>query len=281
MRLAIAPYQRVFVTYGVALGVRSDSAALLDRMVAALPPDAVVSQSTSAVSWFSLLSSGTASSSGGRYGLYENDTKLDDGFRVTPLIEALMVAVRSRVAHAARDRLFVHAGAVAWRDGAIVMPGRSGTGKTTLVAALVRAGAEYYSDDYAVLDFEGKVHPYARPLSFRQGEYRRVRRSADEYLGGSLANRPLPVRLVLSCVYEPGATWAVTQRRLGEGAQAMLSNCLVARERPELALPVISLAAENAMVLAGVRGDADEAAYQVQAVVDKLLAPPFTLAPER
>jgi hypothetical protein len=43
----------------------------------------------------------------------------------------------------------------------MVLPGKSFAGKTTLVAALVRAGAEYWSDEYAVLDANGDVHPYA------------------------------------------------------------------------------------------------------------------------
>jgi hypothetical protein len=36
-----------------------------------------------------------------------------------------------------------------------VLPGRSFAGKTTLVAALVQVGAEYWSDEYPVLDAEG------------------------------------------------------------------------------------------------------------------------------
>jgi hypothetical protein len=32
-------------------------------------------------------------------------------------------------------------------------------GKTTLVVALLRAGAHYYTDDFALLDGDGLVHP--------------------------------------------------------------------------------------------------------------------------
>ena len=59
-----------------------------------------------------------------------------------------------------RERVFVHAGVVGWKGHAIVIPGRSRSGKTTLVAELVKAGAEYYSDEFAVLDAEGRVHPF-------------------------------------------------------------------------------------------------------------------------
>ena len=33
-------------------------------------------------------------------------------------------------------------------------------GKTTLVVALLRAGAHFYTDDFALLDGDGLVHPY-------------------------------------------------------------------------------------------------------------------------
>jgi hypothetical protein len=66
------------------------------------------------------------------------------------------------VAENARRWIFVHAGVVAWRGQAIVIPGATQSGKTSLVAALVRAGAEYFSDEYAVFDARGRVHPLPR-----------------------------------------------------------------------------------------------------------------------
>ena len=75
--------------------------------------------------------------------------------------------VRMFIAANTRDWIFVHAGAVACGGRAVVLPGESFSGKTTLVAALVQAGASYYSDEYAVLDADGRVHPYARRLSIR------------------------------------------------------------------------------------------------------------------
>jgi len=63
----------------------------------------------------------------------------------------------------ARRRVFVHAGVVAWQGRAVLIPGRTLSGKSWLVRALVRAGAEYYSDEFAVLDARGRVHPYPLP----------------------------------------------------------------------------------------------------------------------
>jgi hypothetical protein len=51
----------------------------------------------------------------------------------------------------APGRLLVHAGAVAGERGAVLLAGRSGSGKSTTVLACVAAGWGYLGDDYVVL----------------------------------------------------------------------------------------------------------------------------------
>ncbi|WP_157871812.1 hypothetical protein [Gloeothece verrucosa] len=106
-----------------------------------------------------------------------------------------------------QDKLFVHAGVVGWRGRAIVIPGRSFSGKTTLAAALVKAGAIYYSDEYAVIDRDGLVHPYPRPLCIREGvgEQIKRRKCSVEELGGQAGTDPIPVGLVVHTKYQLNA----------------------------------------------------------------------------
>jgi hypothetical protein len=80
-------------------------------------------------------------------------------------LEALDAQIRLRIAANAADWTFVRAGVVAWQGKALLIPSDSFGGKTTLVKALVEAGATYYSDEYGVLDDDGHVHPYPRRLS--------------------------------------------------------------------------------------------------------------------
>src|SRR5258708_16040074 len=75
------------------------------------------------------------------------------------VLEAFESHVQLTVAEHAPRRIFVHAGVVGWKDRAILIPGLSQSGKTTLVDQLIRAGATYYSDEYAVLDERGRDHP--------------------------------------------------------------------------------------------------------------------------
>lgn len=63
----------------------------------------------------------------------------------------------------------VHAGAVLWGERILLLPGITHSGKSSLVAELLRRGATYFSDEYALVDSEGHVHPYPRPLLLRNG----------------------------------------------------------------------------------------------------------------
>jgi len=64
--------------------------------------------------------------------------------------------------------LAVHAGAAAAPGGAVVVAGRSGQGKSTLILGLVRRGLGLMSDELALLDPRaGLVHPYPRAIHVR------------------------------------------------------------------------------------------------------------------
>ena len=82
------------------------------------------------------------------------------------LLEGMVGTIVARLHEA--GILAAHAGAVAGPDGAIVVAGRSGQGKTTLVLGLVRAGGGLLSDELALLDPVGDVvRPYRRAVHVR------------------------------------------------------------------------------------------------------------------
>jgi hypothetical protein len=172
-------------------------------------------------------------------------------------------AVRAHVALHAPEHVFVHAGVVALGDRALVLPGPSRAGKSTLVAALVRAGATYHSDEFAVLDRDGMVHPYAKALSLRAlGTLAQV----DLPVAGA-AEEAARVAVIATTAYAAGARWDPARRDPSAGALALLANAVPARERPAQTLAAIGRAAAGATVLDGTRGEADEAAAALLAVV--------------
>jgi hypothetical protein len=79
---------------------------------------------------------------------------------------SLVLAEINTTALAEADLYAVHAGAVARGGRVVAMPAVSGTGKSTLTAACLRAGMEYVSDEALCLDWEtGHVVPYPRPIA--------------------------------------------------------------------------------------------------------------------
>lgn len=185
-------------------------------------------------------------------------------FRWTRKAQALDVidaALRSRVAVLAPEHVFVHAGVVAHGGRALVLPGSSLAGKTTLVAALVAQGATYLSDEFAVLDAEGTVHPYLKPLSLRVVPGSRAQWDAPvERFGGAAADRAFPAAIIAITRYERGAEWSPVRRSPADGALALLSNAVPARERPGQTLAAVRRASAEAIVLEGPRGEAGGAA---------------------
>jgi len=151
---------------------------------------------------------------------------------------------------------------VGWRGGAIVIPGRSHTGKSSLVAALLRAGATYYSDEYALFDDAGRVHAFPRPLGMRDGTGRSQSVSAASF-GAAIGNRPLPLQTVIATSYTAGASWSPVAMSPGESVLALFDNTVAARRRPGEALHMLSTAVRGARALRGVRGDAGRVVDQI------------------
>ncbi|HKB65442.1 MAG TPA: hypothetical protein VKC61_06260 [Pyrinomonadaceae bacterium] len=247
-------------SYGVRIGIRSNDPTALVSARRHLPSDWEAVSSPLVDRIYSILIGGKGPRTNGRRlnQLYGDDVRLARSSDLAELYERLESDLRLFVAELARHRVFVHAGVVGWKGQAIVIPGRSYSGKSTLVAELVRAGATYYSDEYAVLDSRGRVHPFSKPLELREeGEFTQTKITAAE-LGGHSGSKPLPVGLVLMTQFKSGAVWRPRKLTPGRGVLEMLFNTVSARRSPERALATLQRVAEQADVLKGVRGNATE-----------------------
>ncbi len=200
--------------------------------------------------------------------LYGGFTRLSRSLDPDEVLHALESHLHVYVGEYAANRVFVHAGVVSWRGPAILLPGVSCSGKSTLVAALLRAGATYYSDEYAVLDPNGLVHPFARPLSIRSVQGNRVRRCRPEDLGSESGVEPLPVGLIAVTKYLPRARWRPRLLTAGQAILALLEDTLSAQLDPEGALHVLQKVVASARILKSPRGEADETAELLLAELD-------------
>jgi hypothetical protein len=76
----------------------------------------------------------------------------------------------SVIAGESTTHLVLHAAAVAEGDDVVLLPGASGTGKSTLAAAAVEAGLDYLTDEHAAVSLvTGGVVPFARPIDLGAG----------------------------------------------------------------------------------------------------------------
>ena len=191
-----------------------------------------------------------------RYWIYADDEMKCQPVLRADLLDAFDTHLRAAFAEFSRKKLFVHAGAVGWKGKAIIFPGKSRAGKTTLIAELVKAGATYFSDEFAVLDGNGAVHPFAKPLSIRETRTSRQIETPVETLGGIAARKPLPVGLVVMTEYRDGGHWKPKTLTPAGGALEIIAHTIAARRWPALALSVIGAVVDRAPVIRSDRGDA-------------------------
>jgi hypothetical protein len=253
-----------FVSYGATFGLRASDAGALPWLVSALP-EAEETDREVVQRLFSIKLAPETTRPGLKvYNLlYADHVRIVRTLDRRELLDALASQVRLHVAEHARRRVFVHAGVVAFEGEAILIPGRSLAGKTTLVAELLRRGATYYSDEFAVLDERGRVHPFPKTLSMRKPGEISQEEVPPEAFGASQGTEPLPVGLVLVGRFREGRRWRPRELSPGRAILALLDNAVAARRAPARVLATLEKVVARARVLKGDRGEASETAGRV------------------
>jgi hypothetical protein len=259
-----APHQLAFEAFGVQLRICADTPELLARTEPFLPPGWRQVELHEEQFPLAILEDRQDA-----YLVYKGTTCISEGHGLEYSLTMLEGQIRGNVAVAAPDRTFVHAGAVEYERRAIIFPGYSFSGKTTLTEAFVRAGATYYSDEFAVLDKNGLVYPYPKPLSIRVGDDHLQTDHTIESINGVAGVDPIPLGALIITNYDPGSEWAPRELSAGEAALAVLSHTVTAQTRPDEAIRAISRAVQNAVALEGERGEAQELAPRLLAQLSR------------
>lgn len=156
---------------------------------------------------------------------------------------------------------FVHAGAIELGGTAVIFPGRSRWGKSTMVASLVDQGCGFLSDEYAVVSPEGSVFPFSKPIRLR-------------YDGTALYKHPrgvsAPGGLTCSAVvltrYEEGSAWRPEPLSRGNAVLGILPNALQSREAPNQVLESLTALVRDAICCESVRGDGEPTIESLRAL---------------
>jgi hypothetical protein len=162
-----------------------------------------------------------------------------------------------------RCEIAIHAGTVVYQGKAIVMPGPSGSGKSRLVQELLRLGAEYCSDEYAILDPQGCVHPYPRALMIRAANDEQQPVLASD-LRATVCDHASPASLFLFLRYEADREGLDVQPLdRSEALIRLLQNTPQVMAEKDHVLVPLKAAMSVAASYAGARGEGPRAAAEI------------------
>jgi hypothetical protein len=187
-----------------------------------------------------------------------------------------------------RDLVLVHASAAVFDGVAILLPGPMGAGKSTLVAALVREGFGYLTDEVVALDpLSGLVVPYPKYLSLDGalaglvpeapepirrflGDQRLV--APDTIRSGAVATAA-PPRLVVAPRYERGAATTIEPMRPAEALATLAQHAFHVEADGQRTLDVLARTVEASSCHRLVSGDVEAATAALLALAGSVREP--------
>jgi hypothetical protein len=245
------------VSWGVPFRLVAETTTLLNRMRKSTPYGSVPCPIPSPCAHtFVLLRSNTRS----RFQLLCNQELIAEDESLDRILDQLGGHLIIHVAKYAPDYVFVHAGVVAWRGRGLVLPGVSFAGKSTLVAELVRAGATYYSDEFALVDREGLVHPFPRDLRMRRPGQAEQMPVPIEQLQGRAGTTSVPIAMVVFTRFEIEGCWTPEPLSPGRAALELLLHTLPVQRTPTRVLATFAAMMRQARAWRTARGESAAAA---------------------
>ena len=133
----------------------------------------------------------------------------------------------------------------------------------------MRAGAEYFSDEFAVLDRSGRVHPFAKPISLHRSAPSKNESLTVEAIGGRTAEKRARVGMILATRYQRGARSRFREVSPGQGVLELMRNAYAARSAPSQVLRASRNACTGAILLRGLRGEAQQVVELLARVLDE------------
>ncbi len=244
-----------YAAFGVSWAIQADDISAYHLLLVRLPPGSAPSSSKTMIRSYAFRTLPAATPGDDiSYLLLADGRPLVRSSEPSDIADAFEEDVKWLVAEHSQRRVFVRAGAVGWRDRAIIIPGGPRSGKSALVRALVACGATYFSDEYAVLE-GNNVYPYRSRLPEWIGEGSSLSYLLDE-IRGVQPIAALPVGIVLFAPYQPGAVFKPQLISRGKSLLGLFKHSVAGQRRPEQVLRALDTVTRRCNALEGVRGDA-------------------------
>lgn len=194
--------------------------------------------------------------------LYRDDCFVASAPRADQLLRNLIDCLDRAFIEGVRNLSAVHAGAILLGDRALLFPGASHSGKSSLVAELLRHEAVCFSDEYALIDGDGLVHAYPRPLLLRNGGREQTAVLPFE-LNARVASSPAKVGWILSLQYEAEGSWMIKEASQSLGLLSLLRNTPHALADSPHIVRSFRRAVAGARCFEGQRGESSDAVCQI------------------
>lgn len=199
---------------------------------------------------------------GGCYRLTVDSVEVLSTTDTAELILGVLKAIDEAVVYRLQSLKAVHAGAVVFENRAILIPGSTHAGKSSIVAELLRRGATLLSDEYALIDEAGRVHSYPRPMLLRDSCMRQSPVLPAE-LGSDYVKNPVSVGWILALEYRHSSDWSVQEVPQSEALMILLRNTPHSMAESPAMVDFFLRAVSAAKCYAGQRGDAVQGADQI------------------
>jgi hypothetical protein len=198
--------------------------------------------------------------------VYKDGSRLDVRRKRDSALAMLASQIRMCIAEFAPNHIFIHAGVVCVDGVGVILPARSMHGKTTLTAELVRQGAVYYSDEYAVVGMDSRVYPFPKALSMRGILEGRAQVDIPvEDFGGKQGKKPVRVGLVVITEFKERSRWRPKQLSVGEAFLEVINHTVPIRRNTAVVIPTLTKLLQDAVIVKTFRGEAPQAA---EAIID-------------
>ncbi len=195
----------------------------------------------------------------------------------------LWEANRQAIEHTA-DRVLLHAAAAASDGRGVVLTGPMGAGKSTLVAALVRDGFEYLTDEVvAIQPGTTTVDPYPKPIALGgfglaiptalNPIHPELPTGMDRYVGDrwlvapEAIAEPTSIDVVVVPRYEPGAMPSLEPLRPADALVALAEHAFNLATDGQRALDTLAMVAETAACFRLVSADPDAASALISTAI--------------
>jgi len=204
----------------------------------------------------------------GAFEVFLNDVRVGSAQTTHDAALGAVKALDDALVQKLRKLRAVHAGAVVLQGRALLIPGSSHAGKSSLVAELLRRGAAHLSDEYALVDEKGRVHSYPRPLLLRNGGPGQTLVLPSD-LDARFQVEPAEVGWILAVDYDPEAAWNIKRVSQGEAVMLLLRNTPHEMDQSPEMIELFTCCAAAADCYAGTRCDVVEAAERILELVAK------------